>query len=280
MTPTSNPLRQFFRQPAIYIRLPSGGNFWPAGSIEIPQSNEIAVFPMTALDEITYRTPDALFNGQAVVDVIQSCVPSIRNAWMVPGLDLNSILISMRIASYGHDMEIVSTCPGCRTDGSYTIDLRPFLDSIGKADYSQSLRCGDLEVMFCPMSFEQQNQANIAQFEQQRTIQNIPESDLSDDEKIKRMAEVMKSITKLTIKTLSFNVSGIRTPQSVVTEPEYILEFLSQCDANTFNQIRDHAVELRNKSEPQPVSITCDECKTPYQQQINLEMSSFFARAS
>ena len=68
---SNNPLQQYFRQPAIYLRLPSNGEFYPPGSIDMPVNKEIPIFPMTAIDEITYRTPDALFNGTAVVNVIQ-----------------------------------------------------------------------------------------------------------------------------------------------------------------------------------------------------------------
>ena len=55
----------------------------------MPENRELPVYPMTAIDEITYRTPDALFNGQAVVNVIHSCVPNIKNAWEIPGTDLD-----------------------------------------------------------------------------------------------------------------------------------------------------------------------------------------------
>jgi hypothetical protein len=61
----NNPLAKFFRQPAIYVRLPSQGRNWVTGTINYPESGELAVLPMTAIDEITYRTPDALFNGEA-----------------------------------------------------------------------------------------------------------------------------------------------------------------------------------------------------------------------
>ena len=98
MTQSANPLRQYFRQPAIYLRLPTSGDHWPEGSINIPPNGELPVLPMTAIDEITYRTPDALFNGQAVVDVIQSCVPSIKNAWAAPAPDINALLTAVRIA--------------------------------------------------------------------------------------------------------------------------------------------------------------------------------------
>jgi len=113
MTQTSNPLRQFFRQPAIYLKLPSAGRYWPAASLDLPANGELPIYPMTAIDEITYRTPDALFNGQAVISVIQSCVPAIKNAWHVPNIDLSPLLIAIRIASQGHEMGLNAVCPAC-----------------------------------------------------------------------------------------------------------------------------------------------------------------------
>ena len=55
-----NPLAKHFRQPAIYLQLPSGGKYWPDGSIDLPLNGQIPVYPMTTRDEISIRTPDAL----------------------------------------------------------------------------------------------------------------------------------------------------------------------------------------------------------------------------
>ena len=63
---SNNPLTQYFRQPAIYVKLPSNGQHYPEAALNMPANNELPVYPMTAIDEITYRTPDALFNGNAV----------------------------------------------------------------------------------------------------------------------------------------------------------------------------------------------------------------------
>jgi hypothetical protein len=41
----TNPLKNFFRQPIIYVKLPSGGNFYPAGSINMPPNQEIPGLP-------------------------------------------------------------------------------------------------------------------------------------------------------------------------------------------------------------------------------------------
>ena len=127
---SNNPLQQYFRQPAIYIKLPSAGQFYPPGTLNMTDTGELPVLPMTAIDEITYRTPDALFNGQATVNVIESCLPNIVNGWAVPAMDVDAILIAIRIASYGHEMELTSTCPACRHESDYGIDLRVFLDKI------------------------------------------------------------------------------------------------------------------------------------------------------
>ena len=165
MTQSINPLKQYFRQPAIYIRLPSAGKFWADGSLDLPENRELPVLPMTAVDEITYRTPDALFNGQAVVTVIQSCLPNIQDAWRMPTIDVNSVLIAIRIASYGHELEITTTCPSCETESDYVLDLRSVLDRLECPDYAETLKQGDLEVSFTAMDYAQQNAINIEQFE-------------------------------------------------------------------------------------------------------------------
>ena len=41
---------------------------------------EHPVLPMTAKDELIMKNPDALLNGDAVIQVIESCVPTIKNA--------------------------------------------------------------------------------------------------------------------------------------------------------------------------------------------------------
>jgi hypothetical protein len=281
MTKSSNPLRQFFRQPAIYISLPSRGNHWPAGSIEMPVNGELPVYPMTALDEIAYRTPDALFNGQAVVSVVQSCMPNILDAWQIPAIDLNAILVAIRIASYGHDMEFATQCPACNTETDYTVDLRNILDSLKSADYSRPIRYGDLEIYLQPMSYIHQTETNKLQFEQQKRIQLIQAStELTDDQKIEELNKSLIAITKLTKDALKWSVAAIRTPAALVTETEFIVEFLDNCDRKLFENIKAQIIELRQDSEVQPLTIKCNECGHEYQQLLTMDQSTFFADAS
>jgi hypothetical protein len=280
MTQSSNPLKQFFRQPVIYLRLPSNGEFWPEGSLIMPTNRELPVYPMTAIDEITYRTPDALYNGQAVVNVIQSCVPNIRDAWGMPAVDTNAILVAIRIASYGHELELSTKCPSCETESEYGVDLRSVLDGVRPPEFNKPAVFGDLEINFRPMDYKTQNDTNQVQFEQQQQIQAIQYSDITDDEKIAALNASLKKITELTIDALKWSIASIRTPNALVTEPEYIQEFLTNCDSKIYNQIRDRIIALRQDSELKPLHIQCSNCQHEYKQELSLDQTSFFAPAS
>jgi hypothetical protein len=277
---SNNPLQQYFRQPAIYIRLPSQGNFYPEGILDMPPNGELPVYPMTAIDEITYRTPDALFNGSAVVNVIQSCIPNIKNAWAIPAVDVDTILISIRIASYGHSMEVGTQCPACETEAEYSIDLRTVLDAMKTPDYQEVLRYGDMEFYFRPMNYKDINENNQLQFEEQRMLQAIVSVDTSDEEKVKTMSHALKKITEITVKAMGLSIAAIKTPTALVTEKEYIDDLLKQCDRQLFSQIRDRVIKLKAMSEIQPLKMKCNHCGHEYSQSMTLDMSSFFADAS
>jgi hypothetical protein len=276
----SNPLSQYFRQPSIYIKLPSQGQNYPAGTLVVPANGELPVYPMTAIDEITYRTPDALFNGQATVNVIQSCVPNIKDAWAVPSIDLDTILIAIRIASYGHDMEFATTCPACNDTTERSIDLRTMLDALRAPDYAAHVSHGDLSIYFRPLNYKNLNDNSALQYEQQKLLQVIPDSTISEADKMTALTQAFKSLTEITIRSLAISITAIKTPQALVSEPAHIEEFLKNCERDLFNQIRDHVLQLREQSELQPLKLECTACNHQYQQALTLDMASFFAPAS
>jgi hypothetical protein len=277
---TTNPLQQYFRQPAIYIRLPSQGKFYPPGAINVSVTGEYPVYPMTAIDEITYRTPDAMFNGQATVNVIQSCVPDIRNAWQLPAMDMDAVLVAIRIASYGHDMEFGTQCPKCQAESDRVLDLRTVMDSLKAADYSSSIKYGDIEIFMRPMTYKNLTDNSRMQYENQRMIQMLPDADVLESDKMSAMGAALLKITEVTVKALAQGIAMVKTPSAMVTELEYIEEMLNNCDRTLFNQIRDHLIELKSTSEMKPLHITCDECNNEYEQALTLDMSSFFVPAS
>jgi len=280
MTQSTNPLKNYFRQPALYIRLPSEGKYWPDNSLEIPPNGELGVLPMTALDEISYRTPDALFNGDAVVKVVESCVPAIKNAWHMPGIDLNTVLVAIRIASDGNEIDLTTKCPKCNTEATYGVDLRRIIDQITPGDFSQSIKHGDMEIYFKPMSYQDQHRINLMQFEQQRALQIVTTAQGNEDERSKQLDKILSEITKITQQAVKFSIAAVRTPQDVVTDHAFIEEFLQNCNGKLFNQIRDHAIKLRTADDLKPIEIDCPECGNHYKQEFILDNALFFGNAS
>lgn len=282
MNPTikENPLSSYFRQPAIYIRLPSDGKFYPPDTLEPTANNEFPVLPMTTMDEITYRTPDALFNGSAVASVIQSCVPNIKDAWVVPAMDIDTILAAIRIATYGHEMDINVKCPSCGHEAGYGLDLRRVLDQIRTPDYTKTIKKGDLEICFRPMNYRQLNDNNRVQFEEQKVLQIMEDTTTDQQTKISQMSEVLKKITEITISALAQSIAAIKTPQTNVIDSRHIKEWLSNCDRTVFNEIKDHILDTKRVAELQPLDITCTNCQHEYKQYYTLDMSSFFGDAS
>jgi len=280
MTQIDNPLRKYFRQPVIHLRLPSGGRFYPTGTLDLPPNGEIPILPMTAVDEVTSRTPDALFNGSAVVNVISSCVPSIQNAWIIPAVDFNALLAAVRIASYGHEMPISSTCPKCGEVHEYSVDLRVALDQIHMPDYDTPAVIGDLSCYFVPMTYQQLNEVSQVQFEDQKLMQIINSAETSEEEKMAKLGEAFKRITFLTIRSIAQSIGAIKTASLMVTDTAQIEEFLVNAPKDMFNRIKEHAIKLREATELAPVAIVCDGCQHDYKQAFTLDMSNFFEIAS
>ena len=272
----TNPLSQYFRQPSIYIKLPSGGQFYPPGALDMPPNGELPILPMTAVDEITYRTPDALYNGVATVDVIRSCVPNIKDPWRIPSCDIDTILTAIRIASFGHEMEIDSTCPECKSEEKHALDLRTVIDRISKVDFVTPVESGDLVIYFQPMDYQQVNANSAIRFEEQRLIALLPNTEIEQGEKNRMIGEAFKKITDLSLVALSCGIRSINTPTAQVTDNANILEFLHNCDRTLFESLKDRILDLKKSTEIQPLQIACSECSHEYQQSFTLDMTNFF----
>ena len=198
----NNPLRQYFRRPAVYMRLPSGGEGYEPGTLEMPESGEIPVYPMTAIDEITSRTPDALFNGTALAELIKSCIPAIKDPWAVSSSDMDAVLISIKIASGSDVMEIIADCPECKETSTYGLNLSGVLSTIKAGDYSSLLNLGDLTIKFKPVTYRIMNEASLGQFELQRAFMRV-ENVEDEDEKNRITKEALENLTLLTMKNLN-----------------------------------------------------------------------------
>lgn len=251
-----NPLTSFLRQPKIYIKLPSNGNFWPAGALEMTETGEFPVYSMTAKDEMLLKIPDALMNGQAVVDVIQHCMPNIKNAWATPSIDIDAILIAIRLATYGELMTTPVTVGGS-LDLEYQVDLRLVLDSIMNTVQWEPIIAinRDLTVYIRPVDYRQLSKAAIQSFETQKIMQAVNNDNISEDDKVKIFKESFNKLTEVTIGTVSASVYRVDSVNGSTDNPVFIKEFIEGADKEIFNKIQNHIELMREKNTLKPMIV-------------------------
>jgi rubredoxin len=231
---------------------------------------------MTAIDEISVRTPDALFNGTAVRDLIASCVPNIKNPWLINSVDLDAILLAIKAASGQENLEVESTCPECTTKSEFVIALAPIIASIKSGDYESELVInGEVTIKFRPLTYKEMSDAALKQFNLQKQFIEIEKTD--DDavrEKLGKAA--VESVTITTMEVIADTIEHINAGDLKVSEKEFILDFLKNCDKNIFAKIRDHNTNLRKETELKPLSIECTNCGHKYEQAITVDPTDFF----
>ena len=281
--PGANPLKKYFRQPKLYINLPSKGKFYPAGSLDMPETGELPVFPMTAKDEMTMKTPDALLNGQATVDVIKSCVPNIKNPWQMPSIDIDAVLIALRIATYGDKMDIGAKVPNVGTEKTFSADLNDILADFAMADFDSTFETNDLKINIRPLTYEEFTKSSIKTFEEQRIFNLLNNNEVSEEDKLARFNESFKKLTDLTVETLTKGIISIEVDDQRVDNPLHIKEFVENSEKQFFNDVLAHITIQREKFQVKPFVVQSDEediaegAPETYEIPITFDNSNFFA---
>ena len=235
----NNPLQQYFRQPKIYVELPSKGIFSPAGTVT---STKITVLGMTGMDEILMKTPDALLSGDSIASVVKSCCPEIIEPYELANSDIDCLLIAIRIATYGNTFSTTHTCEKCNAENDYDIDLTTFMEHFKKTTYLTDVKFEEFTIKIRPMTFRQANNVSLDNFKVQRQLYQLEQ--LTDqDQKSTHIKELFNVLNEIQTKSVVDSAESIELKDQVVTDLEFIREFLSNCDQEVFKKVRDHIME-------------------------------------
>lgn len=279
MTNSTNPLAKHFRQPQLYLKLPSEGKWYPAGSIEMPATGELPVYAMTAKDELVLKTPDALMNGQATVEVIQSCVPNIKDAWKVPAVDLDAILIAIRQATFGNRLDFVSICPHCTRKNEHALDLGILASTIACPKFDETLKIDGMEFFLRPQTYREFNRSSMESYEQQRLIAVVNDETLAEDEKMSKFNLMFKKLLELTVEQVSKSVAAIKLEDGqVVEDPKFIDEYFTNCNRHVWDSVKSRLESFSNQNPLKKIDLQCehDDCNKEYFTPLIFENSSFF----
>lgn len=279
MTSTKiNPLSQFSKKIARYIKLPSQGAGYSKG-IKLSDSEELAVYPMTARDELMLKSPDALLNGSAVIEVLAHCVPDVVNPEEILTIDLDAIMVAIRMATYGDNMELIIECSACKHKNTVDLNLPSLLDQqtywTGLTEIEMP---GGIKLKLRPPNVKDKNKMSISSFDQMTELQQI---DREEGQTTAKMAKANKSFGNLVDLSLHLVASSIEqavTPEGIViTDLSTIKEWVLDLSKAEFDVIDAALRELAQIGLPKSMNVKCDACQSVFESAINFNPSDFFA---
>lgn len=273
----NNPLQKYYRQPKIYVSLPSKGAYSEPGSIDAATEN-IPVFAMTGMDEILLKTPDALLNGDATVKVIESCCPTIKNAWEVSNLDLDLLLVAIRIATYGNIMSIPHTCKACESISDYDLELGKFVEHFDACVYDNTVKVGEVTIKLRPLNYRQITDYNLKSFALQRQLAQGLEQN-SDEEQQALVARLYKDLAEIQSEVYLQGIESVEVPEGAVSRHDYIKDWLANSEKSVFDAIRLKIEDNRKKWKLPTNHVTCPDCGAKDTFDIELDQTNFFGNA-
>ena len=276
----SNPLQQYFRTPKLYVKLPTLGNYNSSDDIEMSDNYEVGVFPLTAIDQLMLRTPDALLNGQSLYTIIQSCVPSIKNVKKLTQPDINSIIVGIKVASNGAMFDFKCNCPSCQVENEVQINLTHYLDTADTLPDKKTIELdNDLLIYVKPYNFEQRNIQMINEFEESKALKLMDEKlDVDDTSKMIEISEHVNNIAQRTFDVVAqslvkIEIKGQKEP---VTDRTYLTEFLKGISKSQADIIINAIKELNETGIARTTDVVCQSCSYEWKQPIDFDPTSFF----
>lgn len=280
---SDNPLKQYFRQPGAYVKLPTQGRWYGADDIIMSADGEVAVYPMSALDDILLNTPDAMLNGQALEKVIKNCVPDIKNVKKIMIPDLEAIFVAMKHATHNGKVDYERSCPNCKHENTFDLNSEMLLDNITSVDPNDTVIFFDdnLEIHVKPYNFEMRQLFIKKEFEEERAIRLLDmNKDADEMKKAEMLAQGVDRIAQLTFGLVARSIQKVimKKENITVTDPTHIQEWLLRISKPQSEKIIEAVNRLNAAGVPKELPVKCESCGHEWKDRLQLDPTSFFGK--
>ena len=280
----SSFLQNYQRQPKLFIDLPSKGTWYDESIIEGEQYVQIPVFGMNAMDEIMFKTPDALYSGDATANVIKSCIPTILDPWKLVGFDIDYVLIAIRIATYNDSMPVNSSCPMCSHLNESVLSLTKMIQNYENYKIENTFSIDDLTFNIRPISYKQMTDFSTENYSYERQLYQSAQSDeLTEQQKDKITKEIFQKTNDLNLRVAISYISSVSNSTDSETNLNAITEFVVNNDAKFYSMLQTTIFDLTNQWKVPKITIKCGgvseegkECNHEYNSKVELDYSNFF----
>lgn len=262
MTESINPLLARLVLPGETFRLPSQGLFYTHGELsDEVKDGEVHVFPMTAYDEIVFKTPDMLLSGNAIDEVFKRCIPQILEPRKLLSKDVDYLITCLRVITYGSDITLTyqHTCDGAK-EHEYVVSLQDILRKAKSIDptslataYTITMKNGQI-VKVKPTTFNTILELN----------QNF--NDTNEDYSIESMQHKILKVLVDMIESVDDTTNRDHIEEWARKLPAGWVKFLS----TSIDQVSDWGVEFKAPAK-------CKDCGATMEMPFSANPVSFFS---
>ena len=280
---SDNPLKSYVRTPKLQVLLPSRGK-WGDAETASKITGEIPVYPMTSKDEVMIKNPDALLNGESVASVLRSCT-GIENVYDLTNNDVEFLLVAIRYATSGNEMEIDAVCPKDQHVNRVAVDLERILDSVEEMEKTYQTRLENgLKVNLRPMSFKNAQRLSLNAFQEATTLQTINDTKLPQTERIKVFNKSFEAIADLAVETMIDSIVSVIVPEGdeekTVTAKKFIGEWVKGMTSAEAKHIQTKLDDINKEGFDHSYNVVCEECGTKFKTSVEFNVSNFFGTGS
>lgn len=280
-----NPLKRFMRTEKVYVKLPSNFAWYDSSIIEITASGEIGVMPMTASDEVALNSPDALLNGEGLKSVIESCVPSVKDARRLTSPDVDTLFLAIRKVSYGDKIKFTRNCPECKHENNYEASCQTMLDSMNYLNppYTIEFQNG-LKVNVKPYSFDTNTKLALQALETRKLLEQYKNT-LDDDEltKLSKYSKTFQEVARLSVEILIDGIESLefadgksyRTVPNDEENREHINEWVQNITNKQVDTIRDKVKEINEVGIEKTLNVQCEKCSHEWTTEVDYNPVNF-----
>lgn len=309
---SNNPLMNFARKAELSVKLPSNGHWYEDGMIEYTPNGEVEVYPMLPKDEIMLLNPDALLSGQANINLIKSCVPSIKEPEKLLYPDANVLFLAIQKATYGDDLNFEVKCPNCQdkvielkdeekiseaeSKGELTIHPQEMKFSISEIlqniTYLQNeykiVLDNNLEIYLHPTLLKEKEKYSYLTFNQDKLMIMLKQykyAEMNNDDYKKLSVDINECYLKMNDignNLITDSISYIKLPDdTMVNNRDMIYEFVINTPSSIITKIDKQVKEINDIGITESLLCECSCCHHTWEIPITgFNQSDFFGISS
>ena len=308
----TNPLMQYARHSELTVKLVSPQDWYPEGFIQYTLDGEVEVYPMLPKDELMLYNPDALLSGQAIINLIKSCCPSVLDPGKLFFPDANVLLLAIKRATYGDEHKQSHQCPECLKkvellsttnpeelaqllkEGKvsdhaeeYTFNIDEVLMKTKRISGDVTVSIDGLTYYLQPLAISLKEQFSTISLKRGKLIKIYGDmlnrtEDISDEEKNKLTSEInniQQAIIESNNMIIAKCIKKVQLPDdSVVSDYNMIKEFVDNAKSGTIEKLNEKIKEFNKVGLPEELDVVCSACghefKVPFE---GFNQSDFFA---